>query len=201
MKVENCKSRTDVWDYKGIGGIFQSIGKMISMERLIIAVALLALAGCATPPAVHSRGDTSEVNSGHTFAVLPVAVDASVSPGTAPTVAQAAEDGARDTLQALGYTETSREDADLVFYLHGKCLAPVQVGNWDYVPETSRFGIRPAKMTANANHLVVVETYDNRSKRQVWMGWIQCNCRVIEPDRIQHEIQRIVATFPPPPKA
>lgn len=170
------------------------------MDKLIIAVALLALAGCATPPAVHSRGDSSEVNSGQTFALIPVAVDASVSPAAAPSVAQAAQDGARDTLLALGYTETSRENADLVFYLHGKCLAPVQITNWDYVPETSKFGIGPAKMTANANHLVVVETYDNHSKRQVWMGWIQCNCHVMEPDRIQQEIQRIVATFPPHPK-
>jgi hypothetical protein len=174
---------------------------MKCIDKLIVAAALLGFAGCATTPSVHSRGDTSEANSGRTFAVLPVAVDTSVSPATAPTVAQAAQDGARDTLQALGYTETSGEDADLVFYLHGKCFASVQVSNWDYVPETSKFGIGPAKMTANANHLVVVETYDNRSKRQVWMGWIQCNCHVIEPDRIQHEIQRIVATFPPPPKA
>jgi hypothetical protein len=133
--------------------------------------------------------------------VLPVAVDSTVSPATAPTVAQAAQNGARDTLRALGYTETGRENADLVFYLHGKCLAPVSVTSWDYVPETSKFGIRPTKMTAYANHLIVVETYDNHSKRQVWMGWIECNCHVMEPDRIQQEIQRIVATFPPPPKA
>jgi hypothetical protein len=56
-------------------------------------------------------------------------------------------------------------------------------------------------MTANANHRIFVETYDNHSKRQVWMGWIECSCKTVDPERIQHEIQRIVATFPPRSKA
>jgi hypothetical protein len=171
---------------------------MQSFAKVIIAAALLAFAGCASTPSVHNPGDTSaEVTSSQTFALLPVAVDPSVGPEIAPSLAQAAEDGARDTLRALGYTESSLENADLVFYLHGKCLAPVEVTNWDYVPETAKFGMKPDKMTAYANHLVVVETYDNHSKRQVWMGWIECNCHVMEPERIQQEIQRIVATFPP----
>jgi hypothetical protein len=171
---------------------------MNSISKLIIAAALLAFAGCSSVPSVHNPGDTSaKVNSSQTFALLPVTVDPSVAPDTAPSIAEAAENGARDTLRALGYTESGLENADLVFYLHGKCLAPVEVTNWDYVPETSKFGMKPDKMTAYANHLVVVETYNNHSKRQVWMGWIECNCRVMEPERIQHEIQRIVATFPP----
>jgi hypothetical protein len=171
---------------------------MKSIDNLIIAAALMAFAGCASTPTVHSKGDTAaQVNSSQSFALLPVAVDSSVSPAAAPTVAQAAQNGARDTLRALGYTETSRESADLVFYLHGKCLAPVEVAKWNYVPETSKLGLKPNRMTAYANHMVVVEGYDNHSKQQVWMGWINCNCHVMEPEQIQHEIQRIVATFPP----
>jgi hypothetical protein len=175
---------------------------MKSIHNLIAAAAMLTLAGCVSNPTVRNRTDTSaQLSSGQTFALLPVAVDPGLSPAGAPTVAQAAQSGARDTLRALGYTETSREGADLVFYLHGKCLAPVEVTKWDYVPDTAKFGIKPNRMMAYANHLLVVETYDNHSKRQVWMGWIQCNCHIMEPDRIQHEIQRIVSTFPPPSKA
>ena len=175
---------------------------MKSIDKLIIAAALLALAGCATTSAVHSRGDTStQVSSGHTFALLPVTVDSKLPSATVSAVAEAAETAARDTLRALGYSETNRENADLVFYMHGKSMTPVAVTSMDYVPEPSRFGLSPAKMTGDAKRLIVVETYDNHSKRQIWMGWIECSCRGVDPERIQHEIQRIVATFPPPRKA
>jgi hypothetical protein len=171
---------------------------MKSIDKIIVATAMLVFAGCISNPTVRNRSDTSaQLSSGQTFALLAVAVDPSLSSASAPTVAQAAQNGARDTLRGLGYTETSRENADLVFYLHGKCLAPVEVTQWGYVPDTAKFGIKPNKMVVYANHLLVAETYDNHSKQQVWMGWIQCNCHLMEPEAIQREIQRIVATFPP----
>jgi hypothetical protein len=171
---------------------------MKPIHKLLFAGALLALAACASTTAVHSRGDTStQFSSAETFALLPVTVDPNLPSTTANAVAEAAETGARDTLRALGYSETSRENADLVFYVHGKTMMPVEVTSLGYVPEPARFGISPAKMTGYANRLIVVETYDNHSKRQVWMGWIQCSCRGVDPERIEHEIQRIVATFPP----
>ena len=173
---------------------------MKSIEKTIIAAAMLTLAGCITNPTVRNKADASAPLSGQTFALLPVTVDSSLSAASGPTVAQAAQSAARDTLTALGYTETSRENADLVFYLHGKCLAPVEVTQWGYVPDTAKFGIKPNKMVVYANHLLVAETYDNHSKQQVWMGWIQCNCHIMEPDSVHHEIQRIVATFPPSTK-
>jgi hypothetical protein len=175
---------------------------MKSIEELFIAVALLALAGCATTPNVHSRGNNStQFSSSQTFALLPVTVDPNLPSSTGSAVAEAAETGARDTLRALGYSETSRENADLVFYVHGKSMTPVEVTSLDYVPEPSRFGVSSEKMTGYASRLIVVETYDNHSKRQVWMGWIECSCHGVDPERIQHEIQRIVATFPPRTKA
>jgi len=175
---------------------------MKPINEIFFASALLALAGCASTPAVHSGGDTTaQARSCKTFALIPVTVDPNLPSDTASAIAEAAETGARDTLRALGYSETSREKADLVFYLHGKTMTPVEVTSLDYVPEPGRFGVSPAKMEAYANHRIVVETYDNHSKRQVWMGWIECSCRGVDPERIQHEIQRIVATFPPPSKA
>jgi len=171
---------------------------MKPIYKLLFANALLALAGCATTPDVHSRGDSpTEFTSSESFALLPVTVDPNLPSATASAVAEAAETGARDTLRALGYSETSREKADLVFYLHGKSLEPETVTDWNYLSEPSRFGVKPEEMSAYANRRIFVETYDNQSKRQVWMGWIECSCRGIDPERIQHEIQRIVATFPP----
>jgi hypothetical protein len=164
--------------------------------------ALLALAGCATAPDVHIRGDnTTQFGSSETFALLSVTVDPSLPSTTASAVVEAAETGARDTLRALGYSETSREKADLVFYVHGKSMTPVAVTSLDYVPAPSQFGMSAAEMEAYSGRRIYVETYDNHSKRQVWMGWLECSCRGINPERIQHEIQRIVATFPPRTKA
>ena len=181
-----------------MGGSFQNIRTMKSIDNLIIATVLLTVAGCATTPDVHSRGDTAaQVSSSETFALLPVTVNPEVPPPGASALVQAAETGARDTLRALGYSETSRENADLVFYMHGKSLEPEAVTDWNYLREPSKFGVKPGESEAWANRRIYVETYDNHSKRQVWMGWIECSCRGVDPERIQHEIQRIVAKFSP----
>jgi hypothetical protein len=185
-------------DYKGIGGSFQNNRTMKSIDSLIIATVLLAIAGCATTPDVHSRGDNSaQVSSSETFALLPVTVNPEVPPAGASSLVQAAETGARDTLRALGYSETSRENADLVFYMHGKSLEPETITDWNYLREPSKFGMRADEVEAYSGRRIYVETYDNHSKHQVWMGWIECSCRGVDPERVQHEIQRIVATFPP----
>jgi len=171
---------------------------MKSVDKLIAAAALLIFGGCVTTPDVHNHGDNSaEVSSSETFALLPVTVDPNLPSATAGALAEAAETGARDTLRALGYTETSRDNADLVFYMHGKSLEPEAVDEWDYLREPSKFGLKPGESEAWANRRIYVETYDNHSKRQVWMGWIECSCRGVDPERVQHEIQRIMATFPP----
>ncbi len=166
--------------------------------KLPFAALLLAYAGCTTAPDVHSpAGASAQVSSSRTFALLPVTVHASVPAPAAGEVVHAAETGARDALRTLGYSETSRENADLVFHLHGKAMTPVAVTKWDYLPEPSRFGMSPAKMAATSNSRIFVEAYDNHSRRQVWLGWMECTCHELVPSRIQHEIQRIIATFPP----
>jgi hypothetical protein len=153
--------------------------------------ALLVGTGCATAPDIQTRSDASvRYDSYRTFAILPVATVASLSPATASAVLEAAQTGARDALRTMGYTETTRENADLVFYLHGKVMAPVDIRAWNYAPE-SKFG------TGSATNHIFVETYDNHSKRQVWMGSIECPCTKVDPERIQNEINRILATFPP----
>jgi len=172
------------------------------IASLGLAVVLATLAGCATVPDVQSRGDTSaQVNASETFALLPVTVRSNVSAPTASAVVAAAQNGARDTLRALGYTEAEREKADLVFYLHGKSMVAETVTDWSYLPEPSKFGLSPSDISANANRRIFVETYDNHSKHQVWMGWVECSCQKVDPERIQDEIQRIIATFPPRSKA
>jgi hypothetical protein len=158
----------------------------------------LTFAGCATAPDIHSSGDNSaQFRSAQTFALLPVSIDQSIPPTEAPALTDAAQAGARDALGALSYSETSITNADLVFYLHGKIMAPVSVADWGYLPSPSKFGIESAEVAATTGHRVFVEAYDNHSKRQVWMGWLDCTCRKVKPERLQSEIQQIVETFPP----
>jgi len=162
----------------------------------------LTFAGCATAPVIHSSGDNSaKFSSAQTFALLPVSIDPSVPPAEAPALTEAAQDGARDALRTLAYSETSLTNADLVFYLHGKIMAPAAVADWGYLPNPSKFGIGSAEVAASAGRRVFVEAYDNHSKRQVWMGWLECTCRKVKPEGIQNEIQQIVATFPPRAKS
>jgi hypothetical protein len=176
---------------------------MKSVDTLIIAIALPALAGCSTDPWVHNRivssapVNSAPVNSRETFAVIPVAVDATLPPETAGAVVVAAESGTRDALRALGYSETNMQEADLVFYVHGKSMVPVAAAKLEYVSNPSQFGMTPTEMEAYSGRRIYVETYDNHSKQQVWMGWIECTCQDVEPEWISHEIQRIVSKFPP----
>ena len=161
-----------------------------------LCAVLLVFNGCVSTPEIHSRGDsTDQLAAYRTFAVLPIATSDQLAPETGQALAKAAAAGARDALHARGYTETTRDNADLVFYLHGKSLAAVPVTDWNYVPNPSQFGTGPAEMKAATNR-IFVETYDNHSKRQVWMGWLDCSCKKIDPERIQHEIARILETFP-----
>jgi hypothetical protein len=176
---------------------------MKSVHQLIIAIALLALAGCRTDPWVHNRVvssapvNSAPVNSRETFAVIPVAVDTKLSPEAAGAVVVAAESGMRDALRALGYSETNLETADLVFYVHGKSMVPVAAAKLEYVSTPSQFGMTSAEMEGYSGRRIYVETYDNYTKQQVWMGWIECTCQDVEPEWISHEIQRIMGKFPP----
>ena len=53
---------------------------------------------------------------------------------TAQAVGAAAQKGAKNALAARGLTEAGRDDADLVFYLHGKVMTRVNVQDWGFVP-------------------------------------------------------------------
>lgn len=161
--------------------------------------ALVAVgAGCASGPDIHSRSDTAQPPSmSRTFAVIPVATTSNLPPETAKEISAAAATGARTALRAHGYVETNQENADLVFYLHGKSMATTRMTDWNLEPAPRRFGTSTAEVQATANGRIFVETYDNHSKRQVWMGWLNCGCKGVDPERIQREIEHILETFPP----
>ena len=76
-------------------------------------------------------------------------------------------------------------------------MVPVGAAKLEYVSNPAQFGMTSAEMDAYSGRRIYVETYDNHTKHQVWMGWIECTCQDVEPEWISHEIQRIVAKFPP----
>jgi hypothetical protein len=165
---------------------------------LPFTILLLACAGCRTPSEpLHARNDPAvDFTAYRTFALLPPTTKPNLDAGTAKAVVEAAEKGARDALQNAGYTETRREDADIVFYVHGKVLAPVAVTDWDYQPALSTFGTTAAQVSENSKSHLFVEGYDNRTKRQVWMDWVVCTCTHVVPSRIEGEIRHVLEGFP-----
>jgi hypothetical protein len=164
---------------------------------LSFAILLLACAGCRTPSKTHTTRDPSaDLASRRTFALFAPATRPDLDAGTARAVVAAAERGARTALTNAGYTETSGDNADLVFYLHGKALAPVDVTQWGYQPALPTFGISSGEVSRTSNSRLFVEGYDNRSRRQVWMDWVTCTCKGVVPARIEGEICRILEGFP-----
>ena len=163
-----------------------------------LSLLLLVCAGCRTPSQTpHTTRDPSvDFSNYRTFAVLPSATKSDLDPGTAKAVVAAAEKGARDALGNAGYTETNRESADLVFYIHGKVFAAIPVTDWGYQPALSTFGTSPAEIARTSYIRIFVEGYENRTKRQVWMDWVECTCTHVVASRIEGEIHHILEGFP-----
>ena len=171
-------------------------GLLFSLSSTIL---LLACAGCRTPSPEpsHAKGDPAvDFGSYRTFALLPPTTKTKLDPADARALIAAAETGARDALQNAGYTETNRENADVIFYLHGKVLMPVAVTDLGYQPALASFGTSPADVAANSNSRVFVEAYDNHTKRQVWMNWIVCTCINVLPTKLHGEVHHILEEFP-----
>lgn len=162
----------------------------------VFVTALLLGLGCATS-SDNSQGRASERFGVYkTFAILPVVVDSKLQRSLATAVTEAAEDAARSGLQARGYAETNRENADLVLYLHGKSMAPVALTDLRYQPTPTEFGISHEEMESTASHRIFVEAYENKSRRQVWMGWTDCWCKGVGARKIRHEVGRVLEPFP-----
>jgi hypothetical protein len=155
-------------------------------------------AGCRTPKETpHTTRDPSVDFSGYrTFAILPVETGRGVDADTSRKVIVAAERGARDALTNAGYGEAGRDDADLVFYLHGKALAPVLIADMGYQPASEAFGITASQVAKTSNSHLFVEGYDNHTKGQVWMDWVECTCTHVVPSRIEGEIHHVLEGFP-----
>jgi hypothetical protein len=163
----------------------------------LICVILLSCAGCKTAPEKpHPNRAAVDFSGYRTFALLPPSTHASLDKATARAVVEAAENGARDALLKSGYTEADRETADLVFYLHGKAIADVELSELGYVQTLSTFGTDAREVSATSDRRYFVEGYDNHTKRQVWMDWVTCECTMIVPSRIRKEFHQVFEGFP-----
>ena len=155
-------------------------------------------AGCRTPKeTAHVTRDPSvDFSVYRTFAILPVETGPGLDADTTRKVVVGAERGARDALRDAGYSEAARDNADLVFYLHGKVLAPAPIANMGYQPAPEAFGITSSQVARTSNSHIFVEGYDNHTRRQVWMEWVECTCTHVVPSRIEGEIHHVLEGFP-----
>jgi hypothetical protein len=172
--------------------------KIRYLAWLFLGSLALICGGCRTAKEKpHVTRDLSvDFSVYRTFAILPVETKPGLDVDTARKVVVAAEGGARDALRNAGYSEAGRGDADLVFYLHGKVLAPVPIASMGYQPAPEAFGITSSQIARTFHSHIFVEGYDNHTKRQVWMDWVECTCTHVVPSRIEGEIHHVLEGFP-----
>jgi len=173
----------------------------------VLAGLLLSLTGCATAPKVQSERDVMvDLARYRTFAVLPLEVSGTgVDPGTVLRLGRPAEEAARQALTAKGMTETNRERADCAVLVRGQSIPKVEVTRLGYTPMVyGRARVYyPATssavdvQTTNERRLVV-EVYDNTTRRLAWAGWIEgSGSGKVRPEKVQEGVGLILAGFPP----
>ncbi|MCB1128502.1 MAG: DUF4136 domain-containing protein, partial [Verrucomicrobiae bacterium] len=112
-------------------------------------------------------------------------------------------------LTQKGYRELPRQQADFAVNIRGKTVPLTDVTGLGYLPEYGRMGWTKGYPYAYGYHLadvrtfeegtLIVEIYDNRTRKMVWVGWTSTGKA---PDRaregviISNAIETILARFP-----
>lgn len=168
---------------------------------------LVSLTACTTTPKVKTESDTAvDFSRYRTFAVLPLDVSgAGADPGTALRLGRPSEEAVRQSLTAKGLAEAPRDKADCAVLVRGQSIPRVEVTQMGYTPmyygrvrvyypaASSAVNVR----TTNDRRLVV-EVYDNATRRLAWTGWIErSGTGKVEPEKVQEGIRLILQGFPP----
>jgi hypothetical protein len=176
-------------------------------HSLQVALAGLLLAACSSTPTV-----SSDVKPGQDFAVyksfalLPLPeVKTESDPGLMLRVSEPARKTVIDTLVAKGFHEVEREQADFTVNVRGQAIPKVEVADWGYTHGAYARGYgayRGTDVYSYEERTLAVEVYDQKSKEQVWVGWIKTDgYGRVEAERVCEGLRLILAEFPPKPLA
>ncbi len=195
---------------EGIGRMMATAGNRLGASALALALALTA---CATsPPKIQSEHDASVNFAAYrTFAILrPRATGNAVDPGTAVRLTEPAMDAVREAMTAKGMTEATVEKADCAVRVSGKSVEKVEVTDWGYtaypygayragwVYGPGPYGGRNVDVRQVTERTLIVEIYDNASRKEAWVGWSEhSGGGKVEPEKLKEAIRNILATFPP----
>jgi hypothetical protein len=175
---------------------------------LCFAAFALTFLGCAAPK-VHTQRDAAvNVAAYRTFAVLPLtATGPGIDPGEVLRLARSAEQTVREVLVARGLSETLREQADCVVHVRGESLPRIEVTDWGYLNEPIGlrhrgggyyYSPREIHTTTTMDRRLIVEIYDNPSRRLAWVGWLErSGGGTVQAEQLQESIRRILSCFPP----
>ncbi|RME94944.1 MAG: DUF4136 domain-containing protein [Verrucomicrobia bacterium] len=177
----------------------------------VAAVLALWVAGCATRGPVRTAQDPEVDLAGYrTFALLPVPEDlSSADPAMGERVAPVITNTVRSVMVRKGYQPAALEQADLALYVRGKTVPHFDVTKLGYLPYYGRMGWTKSYPYQYGYHLadthtfdegtLIVEVYDNRTKKMVWVGWTSTGRPPggsKESARVADALERILAGYP-----
>lgn len=179
---------------------------------------VLWLAGCASSAKVRTTQDPqADLSPYQTFALLPLPDQISeTDPGLALRVAPVINETVQAAFERKGYKPAPQRSADIAIYVRGKIVPHVDVTTWGYLPYYGRMGWTKGYPYAYGYNLadthtfeegtLIVEVYDNRTKKMVWVGWAtspKAPNRAREAVQISDTLERVLVSYPnaTPPKA
>ena len=172
---------------------------------------LVLLLGCASTGSVRTAQDPqANLAPYRTFALLPLPDQISeTDPGLALRVAPVITRTVKDIFRRKGYQEAPLREADVAIYIRGKMVPHVDVTTWGYMTYYGRmgwtkkysyaYGYRLEDARTFEENTLIVEVYDNRTKKMVWVGWAtsgKTRNRAKEAAQINDAIERILASYP-----
>jgi len=175
------------------------------------AVLALGLAGCAGSAKVRTPQDPqADLSPYQTFVLLPLPDQISeTDPDLALRVAPVITDTVTQAFERKGYKPASQRAADIAVYVRGKIVPHVDVTTWGYLPYYGRMGWTKGYPYAYGYNLadthtfeegtLIVEVYDNHTKKMVWVGWAtspKAPNRAHEAVQISDTLQRVLASYP-----
>jgi hypothetical protein len=177
----------------------------------VAAGGLILLLGCASTGSVRTARDPqASLAAYHTFALLPLPDRISeTDPGLALRVAPVITRSVKDIFRRKGYEEAPVREADVAIFVRGKMVPHVDVTTWGYMPYYGRvgwtkkypyaYGYQLQDARTFEENTLIVEVYDNRTRKMVWVGWATSGKtpdRAREAARINDALERILAHYP-----
>lgn len=150
---------------------------------IMVAVLVMLGCGCRTPEAVRSaHNPEAHLEQYQTFTVLtPASPFSTTKPQMLQQLAQTVTNTVTTLLEKKGYRPAPPLGADFAVYVRGKLIPSADVTELGYMPELGRLGWTKSypfaygyvlkDETTFRDNVLIVEIYDNRTRKMVWVGW------------------------------